>query len=173
MNALGLKLTYSDSARNRQRHEWVAALYKANLGVDLILDPVEPTTYTALQKDADTHPLMLRAGWCADYPDPQNWLSVYWRSDTTFASRPGYKNEQFDALVNEGDVTTDPAKRAELYKEAQRLLLSDIPAAFGYNSLNHYLVKPWVKGYLTTPQDNLFPGDQVPGAITIDTSMIP
>lgn len=173
LNALGLKLTYADSARNRQRHEWVAALYKTNLGIDLILDPVEPTTYTALQKDADTHPLMLRAGWCADYPDPQNWLSVYWRSDTTFASRPGYKNEQFDALVNEADVTVDPVKRAELYAEAQRILLNDIPAAFGYNSLNHYLVKPWVKGVLTTPQDHMFPGDIVPWTVTIDTSMIP
>ncbi len=173
LNALGLKMAFASTARNRVRSEWLVANYKKYLGVDIALDPVDPTTYTAIQKDPNTFPLLSRGGWCADYPDPQNWLSVYWRSDTTFASRPGYKNEEFDALVNEADRTVDPAKRMELYKKAQQILLNDIPAAFGYNTLNHYLVKPWVKGYKTTPQDGTYPGDVVPWTITIDTSMIP
>ncbi len=173
LNALGLKMAFASTARNRARSEWLVANYKQHLGVDIALDPVDPTTYTAIQKDPNTFPLLSRGGWCADYPDPQNWLSVYWRSDTTFASRPGYKNEEFDALVNEADRTIDPAKRMELYKKAQQVLLNDIPAAFGYNTLNHYLVKPWVKGYKTTPQDGTFPGDVVPWTITIDTSMMP
>ena len=172
LNAMGLKMTYSASARNQARHEWLAANYKAILGVDLALDPVDPTTYTALQKDPNTYPLLSRGGWCADYPDPQNWLSVYWRSDA-FSTRWGYNNPDFDALVNEADQTVDVAKRADLYKQAQQVLLNDIPAAFGYNSLNHYLVKPWVKGFQTTPQDGTYPGDVTPWTITIDTSMIP
>jgi oligopeptide transport system substrate-binding protein len=171
LNAMGLKMTYAASARNQARHEWLAANYKETLGVDLALDPVEPTTYTALQKDPDTFPLLGRGGWCADYPDPQNWLSVYWRSDTTFANRPGYNNPAFDELVNKGDVETDPAKRMEYYKQAQQIMLADIPAAFGYNSLNHYLVKPWVSGYMTTPQDGTYPGDVTPWTITVDTMM--
>jgi oligopeptide transport system substrate-binding protein len=173
LNALGLKMAFGDTARNRVRSEWLVANYKKHLGVDIALDPVDTTTYTAIQKDPNTFPLLSRGGWCADYPDPQNWLSVYWRSDTTFASRPGYKNEEFDKLVNEADATIDPVKRAELYAQAQQILLADIPAAFGYNTLNHYLVKPWVKGIMTTPQDGMFPGDTVPWTITIDTSMIP
>ncbi|NWG33689.1 MAG: peptide ABC transporter substrate-binding protein [Chloroflexi bacterium] len=173
LNALGLKLNFGDTPRNRQRSEWIVANYKNILGVDIALDPVDPTTATALQKDPNTFPLLSRGGWCADYPDPQNWLSVYWRSNTTFASRPGYANPEFDALVDEADQTVDPAKRMELYAKAQQVLLNDIPAAFGYNTLNHYLVKPWVKGYLTTPQDAGFPGDVTPWTITIDTSMIP
>ena len=172
LNAMGLKMTYAASARNQARHEWLAANYKAILGVDLALDPVDPTTYTALQKDPNTYPLLSRGGWCADYPDPQNWLSVYWRSDA-FSTRWGYNNPDFDAAVNEADQTVDVAKRAELYKQAQQILLNDIPAAFGYNSLNHYLVKPWVTGFQTTPQDGTYPGDVTPWTITIDTSMIP
>lgn len=172
LNAMGLKMTYAASARNQARHEWLAANYKAILGVDLALDPVDPTTYTALQKDPNTYPLLGRGGWCADYPDPQNWLSVYWRSDA-FSTRWGYNNPDFDALVNEADQTVDVAKRADLYKQAQQILLNDIPAAFGYNSLNHYLVKPWVTGFQTTPQDGTYPGDVTPWTITIDTSMIP
>jgi len=173
LNALGLKLTFGDTPRNLQRSEWLVANYKDNLGVNIELDPVDNATFTNLTRDPATFPLMTRQGWCADYPDPQNWLSVYWKSDTAFAQRQGYNNSVFDSLVNQAGVETDPAKRIELYAQAQQLLLSDIPAAFGYNALSHYLVKPWVKGYQTTSQDLMYPGDIDPTSIYIDASMIP
>ena len=47
LNALGLKLTFGDTPRNRQRTEWLVNNYKQNLGVDIALDPIEPTTFTA------------------------------------------------------------------------------------------------------------------------------
>jgi oligopeptide transport system substrate-binding protein len=171
LNALGLKLTFGDTPRNRQRSEWLVAKYKEFLGVDIALDPVDATTFTALTKDPATFPLLARQGWCADYPDPQNWLSVYWRSDTTFAQRQGYVNKDLDALIAQADVELDPVKRADLYKQAQQVLLADIPSAFGYNSTNSYMVQPWVKGIVTTPQDSDWPGSFSVATITIDTKM--
>ncbi len=173
LNALGLKLTFGDTARNRVRSEWLVANYREVLGVDIALDPIETTTFTAITKDPTTFPLLARQGWCADYPDPQNWLSVYWKSDTSFASRQGYVNADFDALVAQADVELDPVKRAELYAEAQKLLISDVPSAFGYNNTNHYLVKPWVTGIVQTPQDADWAGSYFPTEIDIDTSLIP
>jgi oligopeptide transport system substrate-binding protein len=167
-------LTYSDSARNRVRHEWMLAKWKEVFGegLKISLNPVESTTYTALTKDIATAPQVFRLGWCADYPDPQNWLSVYWKTGG-FGERIGYSNPEFDALVNAADVELDPAKRAELYQQAQDLLVSGAPVAFMTNTINHYLVKPWVKGIKTTPQDSAWPGDIDPANITIDTSMMP
>jgi oligopeptide transport system substrate-binding protein len=173
LNALGLKLTFPDSPRNRGRSEYLVANYKEVLNVDMALDPIDATAFTEITKDSATFPLLARQGWCADYPDPQNWLSVFWRSTTTFAQRQGYNNPEFDALVDQADVEPDPAQRSALYEQAQDLLLADFPSAFGYNSANPYLVKPWVKGYVTTPQDSAFPGEVVPWTITIDTAMMP
>ena len=127
LNALGLKLTFGDTPRNRQRSEWLVAKYKEYLGVDIALDPVDTTTFTALTKDPKTFPLLARQGWCADYPDPQNWLSVYWKSTTSFAKRQGYVNLELDALIDQADVELDPVKRMDLYAQAQKLLLADIP----------------------------------------------
>ena len=46
------------------------------------LAPTEGTALTALRKDPTTFPQMLLVGgWIQDYPDPQNWLSVYWTCD--------------------------------------------------------------------------------------------
>ena len=111
-----IKLTFSDSPRNRTRYEWLAAKWKEVLGVDIKLDPVEPTTYTALTKDVKTAPLVFILGWCADYPDPQNWLSVYWKTGA-FGERIGYSNKELDELMDQADVELDPAKRMELYAD--------------------------------------------------------
>jgi oligopeptide transport system substrate-binding protein len=169
-----IDVTFGDSARNRVRHEWLVNKWKEVFGEGLKvkLNPVEPTTYTALTKDIETSPHVFRLGWCADYPDPQNWLSVYWKTGG-FGERIGYSNPDFDALVNAADVELDPAKRADLYQQAQDLLLEDAPVAFMYNTKNHYLVKPWVMGWMQSPQDNLFPGDMEPTSIYIDVASIP
>ena len=167
-----ITLTFSDTPRNRTRNEWLAAQWKDVLGVDAKLNPVESTTYTALTKDIATAPQTFILGWCADYPDPQNWLSVYWKTGG-FGERIGYSNPDFDALVNQADTTTDPAKRAELYAQAQDLLTEGAPVAFFWNNVNSYLVKPWVKGIQTTPQDAGWAGSYAPESITIDTSMMP
>lgn len=164
--------TFGDSPRNRTRWEWLVSKWKEVLGVDIKTNPVEPTTFTALSKDIKTAPQMFILGWCADYPDEQNWLSVYWKTGG-FGERIGYSNADFDKLVNEADQTVDPAKRSALYQQAQDLLIAGSPVAFAYNTVNNYLVKPWVTGVKTTPQDSAFPGSVVPTSLDIDTSKLP
>lgn len=164
--------TFSDTPRNRTRNEWLVSKWKEVLGVDVKLNPVEPTTYTNLTKDQATAPQMFILGWCADYPDPQNWLSVYWKTGA-FGERIAYSNPDFDKLADQADQSTDPAKRAELYQQAQQLLIDGAPVAFMWNNVNTYLVKPWVTGIKTTPQDSAYPGQTVPTSIDIDTSKMP
>ncbi|MHB0987881.1 MAG: peptide ABC transporter substrate-binding protein [Bellilinea sp.] len=164
--------TFPDTPRNRVRHEWLVAKFKEVLGVDIKLNPVEATTYTAMTKDINTAPQMFILGWCADYPDPQNWLSVYWKTGA-FGERIGYSNPELDAKLAEADSTVDPVARMPLYAEAQRMLTDGAPVAFMWNNVNAYLVKPWVKGIVQTPQDAGWPGDVAPLSITIDTSMLP
>ncbi len=164
--------TFSDTPRNRTRNEWLVNKWKEVLGVDVKLNPVESTTYTALTKDQATSPQMFILGWCADYPDPQNWLSVYWKTGA-FGERIAYSNPDLDKVLNEADQTVDPAKRAELYKQAQDMLVASIPVAFMWNNVNSYLVKPWVTGLKTTPQDAGWAGSYAPTSIDIDTSKLP
>ena len=162
-----IEFTFSDTPRNRTRWEWLAAQYKDNLGVEASLNPVESTTYTNLTKDIETAPQVFLLGWCADYPDPQNWLSVYWKTGA-FGERIGYSNPELDELLAQADAELDPAKRSELYADAQRMLTDTAPVAFFWNNVNVYLVKPWVTGYNPTPQDNSYPGDTDPMSITVE-----
>ncbi|NLG99794.1 MAG: peptide ABC transporter substrate-binding protein [Chloroflexi bacterium] len=162
-----IELTFSDTPRNRTRFEWLANQWKEVLGVETTLNPVESTTYTALTKDINTAPQVFLLGWCADYPDPQNWLSVYWKTGA-FGERIGFSNPELDELLNKADSETDPATRAQMYADAQKLLVSSSPVAFMWNNVNSYLVKPRVQGIVETPQDSGWPGDNDPTTITVE-----
>jgi oligopeptide transport system substrate-binding protein len=161
--------TFSDTPRNRTRNEWLAAKWKEVLGVDVQLNPVEPTTYTNLTKDVNTAPQMFILGWCADYPDPQNWLSVYWKTGA-FGERIGYSNAELDALMAQADSETDEATRMDLYAQAQTMLTDGAPVAFMWNNVNAYLVKPWVQGLALTPMDAGWSGGLNPLTITVDAA---
>jgi peptide/nickel transport system substrate-binding protein len=57
-----------------------------------------------------------------------NDSGVYARKDYYF----NYDNPEFDKVMKELDETTDPAKRADLYKEAQKILAKDAVSGFLY-----------------------------------------
>ena len=149
-----VKLTYAAGSRAKTRFEYIADQMRRNLGATVTLDPLESTALAAMSKSLETQPPVTVGGWCADYPDPQNWMSVYWDSHA-FAARYGYKNETVDNLQRVADAEPDPLRRTLLYQEAEKLVLDDVAVAPLYHSENVFLVKPYVKGYTTTPQDHL------------------
>ena len=165
--AIEIVQTFSDTPRNRTRNEWLVAKWKEVLGIDISLNPVESTTYTALTKDIETAPQMFILGWCADYPDPQNWLSVYWKTGA-FGERIGFTNPEMDEVMSQADAELDPAKRAELYAQAQNTLIEGGYVAFMWNNVNSYLVQPWVQGLETTSMDSGWAGDNDPLTITVE-----
>jgi oligopeptide transport system substrate-binding protein len=155
-----IKLTFSSSARNKVRFEWVANQLKQNLGVEAQLDPVDPTAYTALVKEPETTPQMFYLGWCADYPDPQDWLTLVFKTGGSSAGRVSWSNKEFDDLVTKADIEPDAAKRAELYSQAQEILIEEAPVAFTSNDVVPSLIKPHVKGI---SKDTITPLDYIPG----------
>jgi oligopeptide transport system substrate-binding protein len=121
-----------------------------------------------LNARGSTHPQLLYSNaWFQDYPDPQNWLSVFWTCDSTFAQPIGYCNEEFDRLTELGDTTVDPLKQLEYYEQAQRNLIDDVPGAFLFNPAGQALVKPNVIGITPAATESIWPGS-LSSLMTID-----
>lgn len=147
-----IKFTYSASAASKTRIEWLQQQWQTNLGITVSPDPVDATTYTSLVKNAATVPTLFRLGWCADYPDPQDWLTLVFHSSST-VTRVGYKNPEYDKLVRQADADPNPESRDKTYQQASRMLSNDAPAGWWYYSATKYLRKPWVKGITDTVMD--------------------
>ena len=69
--------------------------------------------------------------------------------------------------MTQADGELDTAKRAQLYQQAQDMLVGGSPVAFMWNNVNAYLVKPWVSGIQETPMDADFTGAMVPLSIAL------
>ena len=85
-------------------------------------------------------------GWGADYPDPQDFLTLLWSKDAQY-------NQSFvnvpaaDALMAAADVNPDQTARLKQYQQAEQLL-TDNGAYIAYSQpLNVQMVKNTISGW--------------------------
>ncbi|MCE2465465.1 MAG: peptide ABC transporter substrate-binding protein [Dehalococcoidia bacterium] len=90
------------------------------------------------------------AGWCADYPDPQNFLDVLFQSESE-SNNFAYSNPDLDALLEEAAVEQDTARRTDLYQQAEQMILDDWVVVPLWHNREYSLVQTYVKGYEVTP----------------------
>jgi oligopeptide transport system substrate-binding protein len=129
----------------------MAEMWEQNLGVTITVENLEPNYYYD-QIYAGNHGQLFSGGWCADYPDPENFADVLFHSGS-LQNNGGYSNAQFDTLLEVARVEQDVTKRISMYQQAEQILVEDAAALFTTYSLSYQLVKPYIKGYVFTPID--------------------
>ncbi|MEA2584743.1 MAG: oligopeptide transport system substrate-binding protein [Thermomicrobiales bacterium] len=159
----------SDDPLNQPRVEWIAGQFRDILGVEVTLEPTDGTTLSSMRRDPKTYPQLSIYNWYQDYPDAQNWLSVYWTCSSRFAQRVGYCNPEFDKLTEQGDTAATTEERVPFYQQAGEILIQDLPGPPLFHAANFFLVKPSVTGYTPTSIDGYWPGERV-SALTIDVT---
>lgn len=128
--------------------------WRSALDVDVRLSPIDPTTVRDLARP-ETYPQLISSGWCAAYPDAQDFLSLVFVSGSG-VGRTNYANPAYDSLVHQADGEPDVARRAGLYRDAQRMLTRDAPAIFMASLRSTTLVSPRVHGQTITRFDRVF-----------------
>ena len=129
----------------------MAEMCEQNLGVKITVENLEPNYYYD-QIHSGNHGQLLDGGWCADYPDPENFADVLFHSNSSQNSG-GYSNPELDSLLEAARVERDVTKRIEVYQQAEQILVDDAAALFTVHWLSYELVKPYVQGYVFTPID--------------------
>lgn len=159
-NAMGIVLMHNTSEGHARIAAAIQQMWKDTLGVDVRVENQEWAVYLdtiAKETPIEDEPAVWRMGWCADYPDENNW--VY----EVFHNGPGFENRlrrgcvdancaepavqtRFDELVLAAKIESDPEKRAEMYAEAENILAAEEVA---YAPIYHYTIvqvtKPWLQ----------------------------
>ena len=109
--------------------EIMQAQFRA-IGVETELVTYEWGTY--LDKTDNGEHDMCFLGWTGDNGDPDNFMHML--LSIAAAEKPAmnvsfWKNEEYNALVEEAKTESDPAKRAELYKKGQEIFHEEAPWA--------------------------------------------
>ena len=88
---------------------------------------------------------VFRAAWTGDYNDANSFLYLF-KSDSP-SNLFGYRNVEFDALLEQAANQTDPTRRRFFLEEADRVLLADHPVIPIYFYVSKHLVSPRVRGW--------------------------
>lgn len=157
-----LTLHFDDSSSGsgwKTRHQWLRARLEP-LGIVLESRVTDSNRLRDKLSRGDWQ-LMMRA-WVADYPDPENFLFLFYGPNATVANGghgmnySNYASETFDALFRRLETMPDGPERARLLAEANRVLQHDAPYVFAYHRRDLLLVHRWLRNYKPHTMANTF-----------------
>jgi len=112
-------------------------MWRDVLGVQVELRQIERKVFYSSQSKLDYDISM--SSWIGDYNDANTFLDLF--TSTSGNNRTGWANERYDALIKAANEETDLQKRAEIFREAETLLVAEevpvVPVYF-YAGFNYY-----------------------------------
>jgi peptide/nickel transport system substrate-binding protein len=91
--------------------------------------------------------LFFRGSWIADYPDAENYLSVFYSKNPAPPNYTRYANPAFDAVFEKAIAETNDSVRYKLYREADQIMISDAPVVPLWYDEVIRLVQPYVREF--------------------------
>jgi oligopeptide transport system substrate-binding protein len=111
-----------------EMHQLIAQYVQSAFGKIGVHVQLKSIDWPAYLKACDSfEPDMYRLGWVADIPDADNFLYILLNSAQAGppGNYSGYSNPEFDRLTNEARLISDPERRIEMYKKADRIATED------------------------------------------------
>ena len=144
-----ITLLYNTTETHRAIAEVIQQQLQNNLNVKIELQNMEWGSYLDKRKQKDYE--IARAGWIADYPDPNTFLDM-WITDGP-QNDTNWSNKEFDRLLQAAGSESDSAKRMKLLQDAEQIFVDEMPVIpiYFYTSLN--MIKNDVDGFFPSAQD--------------------
>ncbi|HWR32608.1 MAG TPA: ABC transporter substrate-binding protein [Chitinophagaceae bacterium] len=114
-------------------------------GIPVQVDVVQKSLL--LEMTASSRASFFRGSWIADYPDAENYLSVFYSKNPAPPNYTRYKNPAFDDLFEQAIRETNDSLRYKLYQQADQVMINDAPVVPLWYDKVVRLVQPHVKGF--------------------------
>lgn len=144
-----IEILYPTSDSGRIVCEALQAMLRTNLGIDVRLYNQEFKVYLETMQQIDYD--VAWSAWVGDYADPMTFLDMNVTDGGN--NRTGWSNARYDQLVNDVQAVRDPAERAEVFYEMERILGAEAPIIPLYFYTSVYAQSPEVKGWHPTLLD--------------------
>ena len=125
------------------------------IGIKVIIDVVPPSTLRQLKSSGELD--IFRASWIADYPDAENYLSLFYSENFT-PNGPNYthfKNSTYDSLYESSLSVSNINDRKLLYEKMDSIIINEAPVVPLYYDMAVRFVNKKVTGLGINPQNFL------------------
>ena len=101
-----------------------------------------------LEQTSKSQALFFRGSWIADYPDAENYLSVFYSKNPAPPNYTRYHNDAFDALYEKANAEKNDSARYKLYQQMDQLMINDAPVVPLWYDMAIHLVHTNIKGFV-------------------------
>ena len=125
------------------------------IGIQVQIDVVPPSTLRQMKSSGEL--AIFRASWIADYPDAENYLSLFYSKNFT-PNGPNYahfKNNIYDSLYVASLSLPNIEKRKLLYEKMDSIIIEEAPVVPLYYDMAVRFVSKKVSGLGINPQNFL------------------
>ena len=133
------------------------ASYIANellqIGIKINVEVVQKSLL--LEQTAKSEALFFRGSWIADYPDAENFLSVFYGKNPAPPNYTRYNNPKFDKLYEAALSEKNDSIRYSLYRQADQIMIKDAPVVPLWYDMIIWMVQPNVKNFIPNSQNLL------------------
>lgn len=116
-----------------------------NIGINVQVETVQKSLL--LEQTATSKAAFFRGSWIADYPEAENYLSVFYGKNPAPPNYTRYQNPVYDELYEKALQTENDSLRNALYRQMDRLIIRDAPVVPLWYDEVIRLVQPNVKGF--------------------------
>jgi ABC-type transport system substrate-binding protein len=114
-------------------------------GIPVQVDVVQKSLL--LEMTSNSRALFFRGSWIADYPDAENYLSVFYSKNPAPPNYTRYNNPRFDALFEQALTEENDSLRLRLYQQADQVMINDAPIVPLWYDKAVHLVQTNVTGF--------------------------
>jgi len=100
-----------------------------------------------LEQTAKSQALFFRGSWIADYPDAENYLSVFYSRNPAPPNYTRYNNPQFDLLYEKALTEINDTIKQDMYRQMDRLIINDAPVVPLWYDEVFRLINPRIKNF--------------------------
>lgn len=137
-----LVILYNTNEGQKKIAEAIQEMWRKNLDIDLKLENVDFNIKLAREKVGDYN--ISRGGWMGDYVDPMTFIDLWW-SESNF-NDVKYNNPEYDKLILLAKSTADQDLRFDSMREAEKILMEDMPVIPIFFNTQPYVQKSYVSG---------------------------
>lgn len=138
-----IKFMTNDNSDGQLYAQAFQEMWKKNLGIEVEIEPVPSAVRIDRQQKHDFD--ISLAGWGPDYPDPMTDLDLYVTGGGN--NDPDFRNPEYDALIKAAKAEPDKAKKYEMMRKAEDLLMEEMPIGPLYWRYRDYAIREYVKGF--------------------------
>lgn len=141
----------SGGGRNEQVAEAIQSMLLENLNLEVKLKILP---FAQHLENIETGQVdFWRAGWIADYPDPENFLNLLWsihipeEGQKSYLNSFRFDNKEFDKYFTQALKTIDRGKRYELYRKAENIMLEEAPMMVLFYDTDQRLLQSKIRNF--------------------------